>query len=301
MSNTSRIANRAKRITAIAVLSALGSLGALGGCSRLESGQMMAHHNRLPDGNSTYHSEILRSQPTPLPNRPVTLTLAFRDIAGNIVRELPRTHEKPVRVLIVSKDLRRFAHEHPITAGDSFRLTHTFAEAGEFFLIVDYQGPNHGQIVDRHRVRVGGPAPSIVPLIESPRSQRTDGLEFTLRTEGELRKGEVAVLHFDVTDVATNLPVANLEPYLGTKAHFVVLSSDGEDFVHAHALDGGGPARVSAQAVFPRAGLYKLWIQVQRSGEVVTVPFVLRIGSRNQQAGPTAESHLPGDHLRHAH
>jgi hypothetical protein len=39
---------------------------------------------------------------------------------------------------------------------------------------------------------------------------------------------------------------------------------------------------VSAHAVFPRPGLYKLWAQVQRHGGVATVPFVVRVGGHAQ-------------------
>jgi hypothetical protein len=102
-----------------------------------------------------------------------------------------------------------------------------------------------------------------------------------------------------------------LEPYLGALAHFVIVSEDGADFLHAHPMEktempaagghGGGheatphahgdkgkphdahapkasASEVSAHTTFPRAGLYKVWAQFQRGGRVSTVPFVVRVG-----------------------
>ncbi|WP_250126551.1 hypothetical protein [Chroococcidiopsis sp. CCMEE 29] len=37
------------------------------------------------------------------------------------------------------------------------------------------------------------------------------------------------------------------------------------------------PAQISAHTSFPRAGLYKIWAQLQRDGQVVTLPFVIRV------------------------
>ncbi|AKU98702.1 secreted protein [Labilithrix luteola] len=203
-----------------------------------------------------------------------------------------------MHLMIVSTDLHHFAHVHPVADGDGFRLEHTFEEGGEYLLVVDYQQPGRGQIVDRHRVHVEGAVkrPAEV-LAKSPLRQRVDGLELALKIEGELHAGEGAMLHFDATDAETGLPVADLELYLGAKAHFMVLSADGEDFVHVHALEDAQTAsRVSAHAVFPRPGLYKLWAQMQRRGAVVTVPFVLRVGT----ARPGANHHS-GGHAHHKH
>jgi hypothetical protein len=247
-----------------------------------------AHHAQA--GTDMYRTH-LRMHPAPAQaGQPVTLTLTVRDGEGRAVSRLTPSHEKPMHLFVVSKDLRHFAHVHPSLAGDSFRVQHTFAAAGEYTLFVDYQQPGRGQVVDRHSVHVEGAArPVAVALTESPRTQRADGLEVTLHGDGEIRAGEAAMLHFDVTDAATGKPAVDLEPYLGAMAHFMVLSADGQDFVHVHAVDTRTSAsRVSAHAVFPRSGLYKLWAQVQRHGAVATVSFVVRVDG-------------PSGHAQHQH
>lgn len=259
-----------------------------------------AHHDQ--EGAAKYRTH-LQLHPAPAQaGQSVTLTLTVRNGEGRAVSRLTPSHERPMHLFIVSRDLRHFAHVHPSLAGDAFRVQHTFAAAGEYTLFVDYQQPGRGQVVDRHNVHVkGATSPVTAALTESPRTQRADGLEVTLHSDAELRAGEAAMLHFDITDAAAGKPVVDLEPYLGAMAHFMVLSADGRDFVHVHALDTRGSAsRVSAHAVFPRAGLYKLWAQVQRHGEVATVPFVVRVdgATARPKAGSAAK---PGEHAHHPH
>ncbi len=287
------------RLTRLARLGATVGAAALAGCSRSDEPSGSTVHHDVQEEDPRYQSEVRTRPAKPLVGEPVTLHFTVRDRAGRPVRELPRSHEKPLHVLLVSKDLRYFAHLHPAADGDSYRVEHRFETGGEYLVFADYQQPGRGQIVDRHALRVGGTAPPPAPLVETSRTQRAAGLELTLRTEGDPRGTETVQLHFDVTDEETGLPAADLEPYLGARAHFLVLSEDGEDFVHAHALEGGGAARLSAHAVFPRAGRYKIWVQTQRRGEVVTVPFVLRVGP--PPPAPTSESNPSDAHATHPH
>jgi hypothetical protein len=71
-----------------------------------------------------------------------------------------------------------------------------------------------------------------------------------------------------------------MEPYLGASGHLLIVSSDLTKAIHAHpeATSGSGPD-VAYRALFPVAGMYKLWIQVQRRGRVSTAPFVIRVES----------------------
>ena len=242
----------------------------------------MTHAPTAPENANLYRTNVDTHPAVAQAGQPTTLTITVRDGSGHAVSQLANFHEKPMHVIIVSKDLAHFAHVHPTVDGSSFRVEHIFEDAGEHFIIVDHQQPGRGQVVDRHVVRIAGTTtPEAPPLVESDDTQRADGLALTLRKDANLRAGEAAMLHFDVTDANTGDPVMDLEPYLGTSAHFMTLSADGLDFVHAHAIDDTRPSSVSAHAVFPRPGLYKMWVQVQRHGEVVTVPFVLRVGSAN--------------------
>jgi len=125
-----------------------------------------------------------------------------------------------------------------------------------------------------------------------------------------LRAGVPLILHFRVTD-PSGRPAADLEPYMGMPAHAAIVRSDGSVFAHVHptgsvpmasfelaqaSLPGNsnaaGPAPMNMAAMnmpqmpadkiapdisipygFPKPGLYRLFIQVKRAGQIETAFF----------------------------
>jgi hypothetical protein len=208
------------------------------------------------------------------------IRLTVRDPETNApVTAFATVHERPFHLFIVSRDLSRFAHEHPQQETDgSFVLQH-YLPAGEYVLIADFV-PLAGtpQIVQRAIVTPGynGPLfPSPPTLTAGPREQLADGLRVRLEptTSGILKP---ARLRFAFNDAQTGVPVADLQPYLGASAHLLIVNSDLSVAIHVHPEGGltSGP-EISFEPLLPGAGPYKLWIQVQRGGAVVTVPFVI--------------------------
>jgi hypothetical protein len=127
------------------------------------------------------------------------------------------------------------------------------------------------------------------------------------RGTAELTAGREATLRFRVTDPA-GAPAA-LQPYMGMMSHAAVSRDDGSVFVHLHpggtvsataqqvfaqreagdttrTADGrlvvrapqghamhGEPGVVSFPYEFPKAGHYRVWVQVKRGGRVLTAAF----------------------------
>jgi hypothetical protein len=87
---------------------------------------------------------------------------------------------------------------------------------------------------------------------------------------------------FRFSDAKTNEPLTDLEKYLGAFGHLVVLSEDMTEYVHAHpreetqpdlnAPTTGGP-EVLFDALLPKEGHYRMWLQFQRHGKLSTVSF----------------------------
>jgi hypothetical protein len=136
--------------------------------------------------------------------------------------------------------------------------------------------------------------------------------------------GMPASLHFVVRD-ASGGP-ASLEPYLGMAAHAVVMRDDGTVFIHLHpsgtasmgaqqafairqrgdtsavsigkrvAHEDSAMTRMSAVSIpgdvsfpyaFPRAGSYRVWVQVKRGGAVRTAAFDAVVQSPQPGKSPT--------------
>ena len=246
-----------------------------------------------------FQAALLPSRGDVIAGKPVTLAFTVRDAKGNLVRELPHVHEKPMHLLVISKDLRDFFHLHPeLQADGSYRVEHTFPSGGDYTLFIDYTPKGAPQVVDRIPLTVKGAPRATAALRADTTSTRTvDGLRVTMTPSKPPRPGEGVVLQFAVVDEKTGRPAADLEPYLGAMAHFVILSEDSKDFLHAHPLEEKptGDGRVSAHTTFPRAGFYKAWVQLQRDGKVITVPFVLNVPGAPANPAP-AQGHGHAHH-----
>jgi hypothetical protein len=199
------------------------------------------------------------------------LKLTVRDPDSNaVVRDFLTVHERLFHLFIVGRDLEYFEHVHPAPAPDGgFVLTHAIPP-GEYMLIADFL-PRGGttQMVQRALI-VGGTARP------APRPVMTDAVRVAIQPE-DFAAGKYACLTFTVTDAKTGEPVTDLEPYLGAPAHMLLVRADLTDAVHAHPeeIATGGPV-VSFHPLVPAPGDYKLWVQFQRAGRVISVPFLLR-------------------------
>ena len=199
------------------------------------------------------------------------------------VTEFVEVHERLFHLFIVSTDLERFAHVHPERQHDgSFLLTQALAP-GEYMLIADVL-PKGGtpQMLQRAIVAPGyvgrmfATAPRLAP---TPLEQRAGDVVVRLlaTTLTELRP---ASLNFEIIDAATGRAATGLEPYLGAAAHLLVVDDALQLPLHAHpeqetSLAGAGS--IDFDLRFPKAGVYKMWFQFQRNGQVQTVPFVVRV------------------------
>ncbi|MBA3443086.1 MAG: hypothetical protein H0T92_24845, partial [Pyrinomonadaceae bacterium] len=253
---------------------------------------------------------------------PVTLSFTVKDAKGAPVRDLQVVHEKPMHLLVISSDLAEFYHLHPEPHPDgTYRVRHTFPSGGAYKLYADFTPPGGDQIVDQHNLMVAGDERPRTPLVEDKtQTKRADSLRVTMRPDKPLRAGNEVMLNFAIADAKTGKPATDLQPYLGALAHFVIISEDTTDFLHAHpmtrdemsdmsGMQGHGddhgstphshdPAElkqkaqaqvsqseVAAHTIFPRAGLYKVWAQFKRSGQVITVLYVVHVaGGENVRA-----------------
>lgn len=221
------------------------------------------------------------------------LRLTVRDPQTNAkVTDFATVHEKTFHLFIVGRDLEYFAHVHPeLRANGSFVLRHALPP-GEYMLLADFL-PNGGssQMVQRAILSprpAGSKAPgsarsSSGPAVAAfanrdPAPVVVGGIRFDLEAE-EVTPGREACLTFSLTDEKSGTPVTDLEPFLGAPAHMLVVRADLGDAIHGHPAETGsaGPT-LSFHPLMPAEGVYKVWIQVQRAGRVVTAPFLLKAG-----------------------
>ncbi len=201
---------------------------------------------------------------------------------GKPVSGFATVHDRLLHLFIVDRSLEYFAHVHPEPAGEGvFEIDHRLPP-GVYVLVADFlplTGPS--QTVQRTIVTPGYRGPLFPPPPHLRDEMGTEKIVAGLRVRLEpnrLTAGREAVLRFTLADASTGAPVADLEPFLGAAGHMLVANADLTEASHAHPEEQAsrGPS-VYFQPRMPAGGLYKLWVQFQWKGQVITVPFVVSV------------------------
>ena len=246
---------------------------------------------------------------------PAPLIFSFRDSRGRKIRFLEKVHEQAVHLLIVSADLSEFAHIHPaLQPDDTFAVNHSFSNGGTYWLFVDHTPPGDTRTVSHFCLNVKGAVRAAQPLqpdAEPGLIKTRDGLRVKLTLPSHLQAASDVAFRFDVADAATDLPVSDLEPYLGAWAHIMIVSEDRRNFIHAHPVEdvissdpwqhthvapGPSPFTVSTVTGFRSPGIYRLWVQFQRQAKVITIPYTIKVDPGGQARPASAD--IPTDAIR---
>lgn len=223
---------------------------------------------------------------TPDAKRPELKRIAFevRDPkTGDPTRDFELVHEKLYHLFVVSQDLSFFLHTHPERGrGEDFHLDIPFPKPGTYRLLSDFYPRGGGPQLVKNTVMVSSPGAvqQQVVLRADLRPKQTENARVELQTsQFRIAAGKKATLTFRV------FPSEGLEPFLGAMAHTLAASADLIDMIHNHpfqALDEpGGQAKslVFNSMLFPRPGIYRVWIQFQRRGVVNTASFDVPVSS----------------------
>lgn len=207
------------------------------------------------------------------------ITLTVKNHMGVPLPAFVIVHEQQMHLLAISQDLSSFHHLHPKNLGKgNFTVKTKFPEAGKYKLFAEFMPEGSSQQLATYDLRVNGKESNKPPVQQDQKLQKTiNGLRFALKAEQMVANQNVA-LSFFISDVNTGEPVTELEPYLGSAGHVVIVSRDLVDFLHVHPTDedSKGPT-VSYMTSFPKPGIYKIWGQFKYKGDLYTVPFVVNI------------------------
>ena len=202
------------------------------------------------------------------------------------VTDFEQLHERVFHLFVVGHDLEYFAHVHPeLRAGGALEMELELPRPGAYRLIADFL-PIGGapQLIEKSIVTAGyagpvGPVAALKPDVARKAADATD-VELILPPAVA---GREQLVTFALADRATGRPVTNLEPYLGATGHLLVMSGDLAVSFHSHpvaAVTSAFGPEIVFQMVFPRPGMYRLWLQFQRQGEVGTVSFTIPVSER---------------------
>ncbi len=211
------------------------------------------------------------------------LRLTIRDPATDRpVSSFTTIHERRLHLFIIDRQLESFRHTHPEQVSDGVFELRENIPPGQFMVIADFL-PLSGrpQMLQRAIVTPGYRAPmfpAVPSLTPDVSAEKVEGGVRVRLQATTLKAGKEATLKFTLTDASTNSPISDLEPFLGAPGHVLLVSADLTDSNHVHPEEPAtrGPV-ITFQPMMPAAGIYKLWLQFQRSGVVSTVPFVVNV------------------------
>jgi hypothetical protein len=199
-----------------------------------------------------------------------------------------------VHLIIVRRDLSTIIHRHPpISADGSIHDTVTFTEPGPYRVVVDAYpqttGPQRNfQLFGNLRV-AGAYIPRKLPPFAA--TDVVDGFRITLHGKPDLRAIEAATLAATVTD-SQGKP-AHFTPWYGALAHAIFFRAGTLDYFHTHVCAPGAsgctsalgtakvtgssstPGKLDVGVLVPVAGTWRLFLQCQVNGHILTAPFTL--------------------------
>jgi hypothetical protein len=229
-------------------------------------GQYRLRLNIAPPGDEPFTAEFLLDVGDPRPNRPKAANPYKLRLNGKqlridgpegLVTEFETVHEKLMHLIVVSPDLKYFAHTHPEYKGKGmFEITEALPP-GEVRLFADFAPRGKGGQVAMLPRKASGQAPPA-----------PDNFRGEAKLTGALKAGRTVQLEF-----GSAIPVQELEPYLGAMAHLIMIHEDAETFVHSHPLED--PAKLGFSARAPKPGRYKGWVELRHKGQVLRKSFEL--------------------------
>ena len=204
------------------------------------------------------------------PNAPAVLTFEILDPkTKKRITEFEVVHEKLFHLFLVSRDLQFFAHEHPVLQpGGEFRFSWKFPSSGMYRVLADFYPKSGTPQLTTNTIFVAGGEGRVAHLSPDLSPKKSANLTASLTMDPpQPIAGFKTLLFFDLT------PGDGLEKYLGAWGHMLAASEDLVDMIHNHPFLADGSSRVQFNLIFPRAGMYRVWVQFQRQGEVNTVAF----------------------------
>ncbi len=242
-------------------------------------GMNLEHTDQVSNGK-TYRMQFAVQPAPPAAGMPATLSFKPQE-AGNEAAPVPLAvvHEKKIHLIIVSKDLGQFYHEHPeYTADGDYKVQYTFPKGGDYVLFQDYTPTGSGHQLGRQPLTVKGTAYAPVKFKNDDMQWDKEGYQATLSFDKALTVGQL--LGMKITISKGGQPVTDLDNYLGALGHVVVISEDTEQYLHVHPNEQAdkGPA-IGFNTNFEKPGLYRVFLQFNHGGTIHTGDFTINVKS----------------------
>ena len=243
------------------------------------------------DGIEVLYDMWLTTMPEePQAGEPVILAFTPK-IEGRESEQVPldEVHEKKLHVIVVSDDLAWYRHIHPeFQADGSYTIQETFPAGGEYIVFADYHPTGGANQVERRTVTIKGTAKKREEFKEASLTTTTDVYKVTLKPAGgKLLTNNMN--HLGVVVTKNGKAVTDFENIMGAKGHLVIISGDGERYLHVHPEEVDG--KLDMHARFDKPGIYRAFFQFQTNGTLHTSYFTLNVEEGKEGELETSHGH----------
>jgi len=231
--------------------------------------------------------------------KPTTVSFTIGQPSGGALTRF-RTGPGPhtgVHLIVVRKDLSVIVHKHPPIAKDGkISQTMAFPAPGPYRALIDVY-PNIPSSQQRNfqlfqNVDVAGayepkPLPRFRPTV------KVDGYTVTIHGHPKLKAIEPAFLTVTVRGPDGKPPT--LTPWYGALAHAIFFRAGSLDYFHTSVCGANTPGctstiagprivgksekpgKLSVGVLLPESGAWRLFLQMQPDGHIITAPYTLKV------------------------
>jgi hypothetical protein len=230
---------------------------------------------------------------------PTTIAFAIRQPDGTPLAAYRRGAgpHTGIHLILVRSDLGTIIHRHPpISANGRLRTTIVLPTPGRYRVVVDAYPASGAQPNFQlfSTIRATGAAPHL-RLPKFQREQTVDGYRVRISGTGRVRAVQPASLTANVTDPRGR--PARFRTLYGATAHAIFFRQGTLDYFHTHVCARGAsgcasafggatvtgrsskPGTLQIGVLLPVAGTWRLFLQCDVGGRVLTVPVTLKAGS----------------------
>jgi P-type Cu+ transporter len=284
----------AARVSEGAYLVAIAAVAlGLGGAVLSRTDQVSAYTGPAVAKDQGIRVDVVASPAHLMAGQPTTIQYGLvDDQTGAPVTDLEIDHERIMHLLLISTDLADLQHVHPIeVAPGAYEVAFTPSVESHYIAYATFKRGRADLKDARHLVTHSGQV--LKPDLSVDLAPKfVAGLQVELTPQSEIRTDEPALFRIRVADAGNSEGVRDLETFLGAGAYVVIASADGHHIMSMHAQPGvprkGGMREMPAPALpfgpnlgftqtFDEPGLYRIWIRMQRAGQVITAPFTVEV------------------------
>jgi DMSO/TMAO reductase YedYZ heme-binding membrane subunit len=284
-------------ITIGAILMFFPSFGALSlniHANHLANIQQQNGNQPISTDTSKKYSVSFIAPENPQPGKPVALRFKVHNIlTGAEISKFYINQEKLMHMVVVSNDLTYFEHTHPQLVSSDFTISTTFPANDLYHIYLNFfpEGGSEQQFAFSYKV--GNPGILKAPAMQPDATLEKTFGQYKVAITGEPfladdMTGGTQILKYLITDTS-GLPITNLEQYLGSFGHLILINEQTYEYIHIHPVQTrllakgelGGPEvnfvslALSGRPITP--GVYKAFGEFKHNSEVFVTNFTITL------------------------